>query len=336
MYVQLKENSFFFSSESMELIFAAFDILYNEPVQGVCAKVYSVNKIAALRQKYAFLYECHQALKPRVRYGMLEYLNADTLENFTLDAYESQLTTLEPAAFIAGALCEDEREGIHEAVRNDNALEAFYEKHEQYFNSFLGCQSFFRQTKRLIKDFFALARELRTEAFEKAIDENQKDVLYAIEIAREELTSLPPLEYSQNLMGKTFYNRGPYERYVFSPSLFVPGRAMRFFSKDQILFFSLRLAEDGLEQYLECLRIAADSTRFRIILLLKEKGPMRGTNIAQAVSLAPSTVSHHMELLIKAGLANEEPVRNSKYYSVNMNRLCEIITYLTDSFGDSP
>ena len=44
---------------------------------------------------------------------------------------------------------------------------------------------------------------------------------------------------------------------------------------------------------------------------------MRGLDIARRVSIATSTVSHHMEQMKECGLVTEEPVKNSKYYGLS-------------------
>ncbi|MDD2283076.1 MAG: metalloregulator ArsR/SmtB family transcription factor, partial [Eubacteriales bacterium] len=146
------------------------------------------------------------------------------------------------------------------------------------------------------------------------------------------LEDMPYLEFSQQLMGKTFRNRGPYVSFIFAPSLFLPYRVLRLFGRDQILFISIRdetLQDDAMLQQLKAI---ADSTRFKIISLLGES-PLRGLDIAEALSLAPSTVSHHMEQLKQAGLINEEQVKNSKYYSLSKNNIQALISRLSKTLG---
>ncbi|MBR0164653.1 MAG: helix-turn-helix transcriptional regulator, partial [Lachnospiraceae bacterium] len=56
--------------------------------------------------------------------------------------------------------------------------------------------------------------------------------------------------------------------------------------------------------------------------------PLRGTEIAKRLSLAPSTVTHHLELLKEAGLVTEEPSGNAKYFGVSrdgMRALFELL-----------
>jgi DNA-binding transcriptional ArsR family regulator len=163
----------------------------------------------------------------------------------------------------------------------------------------------------------------------KAAGPNVAELLNQVKAGLEDM---PYLEFSQQLMGKTFRNRGPYVSFIFAPSLFLPYRVLRLFGRDQILFISIRdetLQDDAMLQQLKAI---ADSTRFKIISLLGES-PLRGLDIAEALSLAPSTVSHHMEQLKQAGLINEEQVKNSKYYSLSKNNIQALISRLSETLG---
>ena len=73
----------------------------------------------------------------------------------------------------------------------------------------------------------------------------------------------------------------------------------------------------------------SDSARFRILMLMKEKGAIRGVDIAKELSLATSTVSHHLEQLKVSGLLHEEQVKSSKYFSINKNSIKD----LSEIFG---
>ena len=99
-------------------------------------------------------------------------------------------------------------------------------------------------------------------------------------------------------------------------------RACRFFDVDgehkrQILFLTLRQINLDREEKVKALKALADPTRYQILMLLAKEGPMRGMDIAKIAAVAASTISHHMEQMKECGLITEEPVKNSKYYSLS-------------------
>jgi DNA-binding transcriptional ArsR family regulator len=57
-----------------------------------------------------------------------------------------------------------------------------------------------------------------------------------------------------------------------------------------------------MNKFLVIARAVACPTRFDLLRLLGEDG-MSVTNVASAMGLAPSTVSHHLSALVRAGLA---------------------------------
>jgi len=305
--VQINDNSSFMHCEDIELIFAAQSILLGEPTHRLCSQIYGEDLIASLKRKYHFMYEVFKTFGPNHTNGIIEHLLTYPADDFTLGEYRNHLLSLEPALYIKQHLSlELDKTAIESAIKDDKDLKRLYLEHPNLNNNYLGFEAFFRQTKRYIEEYFAFAEELRTQSFTAEIKAANPDVISALDSARTGLMEMPPLEYSQQLMGKTFYNRGPYARFTFSPSLLLPYRALRFFGKNQILFFSIRPNPLQDEEMLRQLKVIADSTRFRIISLLGEKGPLRGMDIAEVLSVAPSTISHHMEQLKKAGLLNEE------------------------------
>lgn len=330
MYTQIKNNCVFFYSKDIELMYAVVSVLSDMPAHEFCVQLYGDETIAALKQKYSFFCEILAALHNDFKCGILEPLMDFPIETFSLNTYKEYLLSLDKRDFIQAFLSLNDSEQVEAALFNDEGLDSFYTEHSQYFNSYLGCQSFLRHTDRFIRDFFAFANELDTESFNLAVQDAAPKVQSALDEAKCRLDEIEPLEYSQEIMGKVFKNRGPYQQFTFSPSLMLPYTALRFFGKSQMLFFTLQPAALNDDRLTEQLSAIADSTRFKIITLLKDKKPLRGTDIAKNLSLAPSTVSHHMEQLRNAGLINEEQVKNSKYYSINTNNAGALIKRLSE------
>ena len=87
------------------------------------------------------------------------------------------------------------------------------------------------------------------------------------------------------------------------------------------------------EDTVKALKSIADPTRYQIITLLAQKGPMRGLDIAKRISIAPSTVSHHMEQMKECGLIAEESVKNAKYYALSKQSAKALLEEISKSLG---
>lgn len=322
-YQELKKNSYYIFSDEIELMFAAINILDGEKGHNLSEKTYGRSKLNVLKNKYAFLMEVFGATG--CPYGIMEPLADYPVGKFNLDAYCDYLLRMDTASFLSVYFTIYKEELVREAMEDEEAFEKLYREYSKFLGSYLGCKTFFRESKKVILDFFSFIKELDTKDFHK----KNESVIEALEKeanqAKEELERLEPLEYSQKIMGKIFHNRGPYQEFYFSPSLFATHTKMRIFGKNQILFYSLRELEVNQERILKQLKAVGDDTRFKIIALLNEKEPLRGLDIAKELSMAPSTISHHMEQLKSCGLLNEEQDKSSKYYSISRNNAKELL-----------
>lgn len=324
----------FMFQKDIELVFTPLGVLRATP-NSYFTSVYGQELIDELRDKYRFLREVFRTLTPLTDLGMVEPLLAYPLPGFSLGEYRRALLAMTPARFIQlfFDLTDVPVARIAEAVADDGALERLYAANSQLCSSLLGFQSLLRQSRRCIEDYFSLAQQLDTDCFRQVLKDAQPGAAALLARVQDGLARLDPLAFSQELMGKTFHNRGPYQKFYFAPSLFSPAKALRLFARDQLLFVSLRPKSGGDEEMLQQLKAIADSTRLKIITLLRKQGPLRGLDIAQALALAPSTVSHHMEQLKQGGLLAEEQVKTAKYYSLIapniqalLDRLKEILT----------
>lgn len=72
-------------------------------------------------------------------------------------------------------------------------------------------------------------------------------------------------------------------------------------------------------------------TRLRIVLLLPYEGTqLHAGLIGQLLDLNASTCSKHLRILAQAGLLKEERSGQYVHYKVNLDRLRELQTFLTD------
>ena len=323
----------------LEPLFAAQALIDGEEYHHLCTEIYGAGLIADWKRRYRFLFETYGAVKKLTPSGLLDFL---------LDAVAPDLTRARLREGIL-ALCAAERlerqsnweyafgvsrEELVAALTDDGALAALYEKAEGACGNYLAFSAFVRQNERYIRELFALADEMDTPALHDALAKRTAQIEALRERTARGLERTDPLSCAQELMGKTFYNRGPYESFYFLASLLLPWSAMRLFYRNgtahnrQVLVLSVGQPERSRERNMARLKALADPTRYQILALLAKDGPINGQDVAKTLGLAPSTVSHHMNALREAGLVTEEQVKTAKYYGVardTLRRLSEEI-----------
>ena len=293
----------------------------------IFTELYGAEQITAWKRKYNFLFETFKVVDATIHANLMDYLLEMPIEEVSLEHLRDTLLALPAEEFVWRHLSMEylnpnaSIDTLRRAMADDEALDEVYSWMAEYCTSFLAFSAFVRQSKRFLTEFFALAEEMRTPALADAL-EKQTDKIERLCRRVENGAAGDLLELSQELMGKTFRNRGPYSEFVFLPSYLIPMRACRFFDTNgetmrQYLFLSLRTSRRDREETVKALRAIADPTRYQILTILAQEGPMRGLDIAKRVSIATSTVSHHMEQMKECGLVTEEPVKNSKYYGLS-------------------
>ncbi|MFT8337280.1 ArsR/SmtB family transcription factor [Schleiferilactobacillus harbinensis] len=131
-----------------------------------------------------------------------------------------------------------------------------------------------------------------------------------------------PLTLAEDLMGKQFRNRGPYQRYFFVPTFWGP--TIRLFGQQQTLFIHVPITQLTTAQIVAMWKALADDTRYAIIRLMDANGPLRAVDLIDHIGFSAPTISHHLDILRHAGLIHIEPVGRAKYYSLNRNRFRQL------------
>ena len=327
-FERLRNNCVFAFAPELEPVWGAISLLSGEPVHKLCTEIYGTEQIAIWKRKYNFLFEIYAIITKQFNVNMLDYLLEMSLENITLAHLREKVLAESPVEFVWRQLsldyfCKDANKGILEkAMTDDAALDEAYSWVADHCESFLAFSAFVRQSRRLISEFFSLACDMNTPELSTALERQTSKVERMYQTVSKGSKDNDLLLLSQELMGKTFHNRGPYSEFVFLPSYLLPMRACRFFDvhgehKRQLLFLTLRQISRDREDKVKALKAIADPTRYQILMLLAEEGPMRGMDIAKKVSVATSTISHHMEQMKECGLVTEEPVKNAKYYGLS-------------------
>ena len=327
-FERLSDNCVFAFVPELEPVWGAISLLSGETVHTLCTEIYGTEQIVAWKRKYNFLFETYTVIAKHFNVNMLDYLLEMPLENISLDSLQKTVLAESAVDFVWRQLSLDyfckeaNKETLEKAMTDDAALDEAYGWIADHCESFLGFSAFVRQSRRFISEFFSLARDMQTPELDAALNKQETRVERMYQSVCQGAKSNDLLLFSQEMMGKTFRNRGPYSDFLFLPSYLIPLKACRFFDMDgdnkrQLLFLTLRQISRDREDKVKALRAIADPTRYQILTILAQEGPMRGMDIAKKVSVATSTISHHMEQMRDCGLVTEEPVKNAKYYGLS-------------------
>ena len=83
----------------------------------------------------------------------------------------------------------------------------------------------------------------------------------------------------------------------------------------------------------DTLKAISDPTRRKILDLLK-KGPMSAGEIGEHFEMTGATLSHHLSILKKAGLVDDNKKGTFVYYEINTSVMEDILTWITGLMGD--
>ncbi|MDZ7578865.1 MAG: metalloregulator ArsR/SmtB family transcription factor [Candidatus Nanopelagicales bacterium] len=90
------------------------------------------------------------------------------------------------------------------------------------------------------------------------------------------------------------------------------------------------LSRDCAESLAALFRAIADPARLQLLALIgaSEKGEVCACDLIEPVGLSQSTVSHHLKILVDAGLLHRESRGTWAWYSLAQDRLCELAACL--------
>ena len=339
----LRNDCVFAYIPELECVWGAISLLSGESIHTLCTEIYGTEQIATWKRKYNFLFETYKAVDDHFHMNMMDYLLDLPLDGLTFEKFRDHVLALDAGDFIwrqldLGYFSKDAgMETLQKAFTDDAALDEAYGWVSGQCASFLAFSAFVRQSQRFRREFFALASEMQTPTLDAVLRKQEPKVERMYQTVREGAKDKDLLVLSQELMGKTFRNRGPYAEFVFIPSYLLPMKACRFFDvegdhKRQILFLTLRQTSRDREDTVKALKAISDPTRYQILTILAQEGPMRGMDIAKKVSVATSTISHHMEQMKECGLVTEEPVKNAKYYGLSKQSAKALLDEISKDF----
>lgn len=342
-FERLRNDCVFAFIPELEPVWGAISLLSGETVHTLCTEIYGTEQIVAWKRKYNFLFEIYAVITKHFNVNMLDYLLEMPLENISLDSLQNAVLSESSVDFVWRQMSLDyfckeaNKETLEKAMTDDAALDEAYGWIADHCESFLAFSAFVRQSRRFISEFFSLAKDMQTPELEAALEKQTSKIEGMYQLVCQGAKTDDLLLFSQEMMGKTFRNRGPYSEFIFLPSYMIPLKACRFFDvegdhKRQILFLTLRQISRDREDKVKALKAIADPTRYQILTILAQEGPMRGMDIAKKVSVATSTISHHMEQMKDCGLVTEEPVKNAKYYGLSKQSVKALLDEIASDF----
>ncbi|BDD40649.1 ArsR/SmtB family transcription factor [Streptococcus ruminantium] len=342
-YQVMSDKAIYTVSEDIEAMLACLYLLHYED-DFLALNLYSKAQIEDWKKRYRFLFETFHAVKDLTNISILDFLLDSISEELSLDSIQSSIVRLNKGERIYRLIdwpydCGIASETILKALSDDGILNSLFFTVQESCSNFLGFSCFLRENDRYLNEFFDLSRELINDALREKLISSEKQFWDFKNNLIQDLQNESPFEVSQRMMGKKFKNVGPYDHYYFIPTLLLFRKCVRLFYNDgtsnnkQILIYNISQPQFSTISLLPVLKIISDETRYQILKLLQHTFPLNSKELSHELQLAPSTVSHHISLLKDVGLINEEPVKNSKYYSISETKMKEVLKKLLEDFS---
>lgn len=83
----------------------------------------------------------------------------------------------------------------------------------------------------------------------------------------------------------------------------------------------------------DTIKALSDPTRRRILELLK-KGPMSAGELGKEFDMTGATMSHHLTILKKAGLVQDNKKGIFIYYEINTSVMEDLLSWVVSFMGD--
>lgn len=332
MIEKLSSNAYFMYIKDIEYILAAMELLSGFGVNPKIREVYDEAFVEQQKNEYPLLFELYDHIGKGFSIEILEFMMSFDMSEFTLEKYFEYVMTLDKEEFLSIFL-QKPLDEVKQALHSEGEQLAFYQKYKEELKSYFAVEILFQKTEWLVESYYKFVCALRTQQADKFLEKHGIEIQKWHTQLVEGLAKVDPLLYSEEIMGKTFHNRGPYEKFYFMPAVFMPILCVRWFEENQILIFdAVRFGQKDNTMISDALKMMSDKTRYKILVLLKEKKSLNGIEIAEHMNLATSTVSHHMSQLRNSGLVHEEPAGNTKYYSLNTHCIKNCIETLEKTF----
>lgn len=102
------------------------------------------------------------------------------------------------------------------------------------------------------------------------------------------------------------------------------------YGEELYLDFNIKASsEKEMSDNLHFLKLLSDKSKLEIMMSIKDE-PAYGAQLARKMNLTTATISYHMGALIQNGLVSLKKVNNRLYYSVNQDKIKNILNNLED------
>ena len=336
IFEKTSEKSFFVYNKELEYFFISLEILGDFRVNDKIREVYSEEFIEEIRSKHALLMEVSHDFVKENLLSFLEYLREYEIKDFSLKRMFLDMKSMDQNAWLK-LFFVDEKIDFSNAIHDKEACFELYTDYRNEYKGFFGFSELIQNTRWIIEELEKITEEVKTREAERFLEENNSKIeewkVRIKEALKGKNSEKELVAYSQELFGKNFYHAGPFEKFYFMPSIFLPVKICRWYGKNQFLSLNANLLEaKSIDTILEQIKTLSDNKRYQILQLIKEKGTITGVEIAEKLGLAPSTVSHHMTSLRGMGLIHEESESGIKFYSINKNTIKDCVELLSKTF----
>lgn len=317
----------------LEYLFASVELLSPQNHNPKIKEIFNETFISEKEEAFPLLFEFYQGVSEDFSFQILAFILEYGIEKFSVNGYFEFLKSKSKAEFLSKFLRETE-ENVENFIKSERESISFYQRNKDVFKNYFVVDLIIHRTDMFLETYYAFVKSLKIQLTEQYLH-NCNEVLDGWKNKLNYgLKNKDPLDFSEEIMGKKFYNRGPYKDFYFMPAFFLPVKCCRWFEEQQFLVLNISEENDYKQEeaVLEQLKTMSDKTRYKILMLLKKNESMSGVQIAASLKLAASTVSHHMTELKESGLVNEEPDGKMKYYSINNRAMKNFIEILEQAF----
>lgn len=98
-------------------------------------------------------------------------------------------------------------------------------------------------------------------------------------------------------------------------------------------FLNIIYRKEDINLLQDTLKALSDPNRRKILELLK-KGPMSAGEIGESFQLTGASLSHHLSVLKKAGLVDDNKQGTFIYYEINTSVMEDILTWIAGFIGE--
>lgn len=326
-----KTNCYCMYAEELEYLLAIDEILAPIERNKVIGEVYTDEFVAKLRKKFPMLVELAKGFSAPLGMMFVEGLTTYDKKEFSIHAFMEYTKQKGAADFLGRCVDLPEEEARNYLKDKENRVK-FFTDYNFFFKNYTAVEYVTSCFDDFVDEVYAVVKECMTNDARTYIETHFNEVASWLCENEERLKAVDALEYSQQIMGKRFARRGPYEKFYFMPSFFIACKTCRWMMVNQVLIYDVKLNSMVDEaQISETLKMLSDGTRFKILKALKQKGHMKGVEISQYMELSTSTVSHHMSQLRNAGLIHEETEGTTKIYSINQRQVEECVKFINNT-----